>query len=155
MAQENNIEKNIEELQKKVDEYLNNWKRERADFVNYKKEELERTLNLVNFSKEKFILNLLPVIDNLYLAQAHLKDDGLGQVIKQFEGFLTKEGIEKIEVIGKQFDPNFMEVVEQVEHAGIDKGLIPAESGMVLEEMQKGYLIGEKVLRPAKVKVVK
>ncbi len=135
-----------EDIKKKADEYLNNWKRERADFVNYKKDELERTLSLIKHSTEKFVVKLLPILDNLYLAQKHLSDDGLAQVIKQFEEFLKKEGIEPIETIGKQFDPNFHEVVEEVSGHPMS-----TESGMVVEEMQKGYKLGEKVLRPAKV----
>lgn len=140
------------EQAKKADEYLNNWKRERADFVNYKKDEMERTLSLLKHSSEKFVLKLLPVIDNIYLAERHLKDDGLAQIVKQFEEFLKKEGIEPIEVLDKPFDPNFMEVVAEVEASEV---LPSAESGMVAEEMQKGYLINGKVLRPSKVKIIK
>ena len=150
---EESVENNeVLELSKKVDEYLNNWKRERADFVNYKKDEMERTLSLLKHSSEKFVLKLLPIIDNIYLAEKHLKDDGLTQIVKQFEEFLKKEGIEVIETQGKEFDPNFMEVVAEVEVSG---GLTPTESGMVAEEMQKGYLINGKVLRPSKVVIVK
>jgi molecular chaperone GrpE len=150
-----NIENNeTEELAKKADEYLNNWKRERADFVNYKKDELERTLSLIKHSSEKFIIKLLPILDNLYLAQKHLSDDGLAQVIKQFEEFLKKEGIEAIETDGKMFNPSFMEVVAEVEaKSGGDP--LSAESGLVIEEIQKGYKLNEKVLRPAKVVIAK
>lgn len=140
MAQENNINKE--------EEYLNNWKRERADFINYKKDEAERTMNLVNFAKEKFVLKLLPVIDNIYLAQSHLKDDGLAQIIKQFEDFLVKEGVSVIETAGKQFDPNFHEVVNHTEKEG-------AQPEEIVQELQKGYMMGEKVLRPAKVVIAK
>ncbi|KKP30978.1 MAG: Protein GrpE [Parcubacteria group bacterium GW2011_GWC2_32_10] len=146
---QDNIDNNeADELKKKADEYLNNWKRERADFVNYKKDELERTLSLIKHSSEKFVVNLLPILDNLYLAQKHLSDNGLSQVIKQFEEFLKKEGIEPIETDGKMFDPNVMEVVAEIEDEG-------KESGTVAEEMQKGYKLNEKVLRPAKVSIAK
>jgi molecular chaperone GrpE len=153
MAQENNVEQNSEELQKKADEYLNNWKRERADFLNYKKEELERTSALVEYSIEKIILKILPILDNLYLAQKHINDEGLAQVVKQFEDFLKKEGIEPIETTGKPFDANFMEIVAEVDQSSED--FDPAKSGIVIEEIMKGYKIGEKVIRPAKVKIVK
>jgi molecular chaperone GrpE len=153
MAQENNLEQNLEELQKKTDEYLNNWKRERADFLNYKKEELERTSALVEYSIEKIILKILPILDNLYLAQKHINDEGLAQVVKQFEDFLKKEGIEPIETTGKPFDANFMEIVAEVDQSSED--FDPAKSGIVIEEIMKGYKIGEKVIRPAKVKIVK
>lgn len=142
-----NCDCEAEELKKKADEYLNNWKRERADFLNYKKDEIERTLSLVKHSVEKFVLNLLPILDNIYLAQSHLKDDGLAQIIKQFEEFLAKEGIEVIKTDGKQFDPNFMEAVGEAEISG--------EGNNVAEEVQKGYTMNGKVLRPAKVRVAK
>lgn len=148
MAQENNLEQNLEELQNKADEYLNNWKRERADFLNYKKDEMERTLSLLKHSSEKFVIKLLPVLDNLYLAQKHLADDGLAQVIKQFEDFLAKEGITVIETVGKVFDPNFHEVVSHAEKEG-------AQPEEIIEEVQRGYIMNEKVLRPAKVVIAK
>jgi len=66
------------------------------------------------------------------------------QIKNQITEFLKKEGIEEIESVGKKFDPETMEIVEEVEGG---------ESGMVAEELQKGYKIGEKVLRPAKVKI--
>jgi molecular chaperone GrpE len=134
--------------QDKADEYLNNWKRERADFINYKKDELERTLSLIKHSTEKFVIKLLPILDNVYLAQAHLKDDGLAQIVKQFEEFLKKEGIEPIETEGKQFDPTTMDILEEVESDN-------ANPDFVAEEVQKGYIINGKVLRPAKVKIAK
>lgn len=136
------------ELQKKADEYLNNWKRERADFINYKKDELERTLSLVKHSSEKFVLKLLPVLDNLYLAQKHLADEGLAQVVKQFEEFLKKEGIEEIKSVGEKFDPNFHEVVSHAEKEG-------AEPEEIVEEIQRGYVMNGKLLRPAKVIIAK
>jgi molecular chaperone GrpE len=103
MEQEN-IEQQIEELKAKCDEYLNGWKRERADFINYKKEEGERISTLAKFANEELILNILPILDHLILASAHIKDEGLDMVIKQFQDFLAKEGIEPIEVAGKDFD---------------------------------------------------
>jgi len=137
MAQEN-----LEELKKKVDEYLNGWKRERADFLNYKKEEMERIGNLIKYANEEIILKLLPVLDNLCLAVQHVKDEGVLRIKKQLEDFLKKEGIEPIEVVGKKFDPNTMEAVG-------------GEGETVGEEMQRGYTMHGKLIRPAKVKLSK
>lgn len=143
----------IENQDNKAEEYLNNWKRERADFINYKKDELERTLSLIKHSTEKFVVKLLPILDNLYLAQKHLSDDGLSQVIKQFEDFLAKEGIEEIKSVGEKFDPSFHEVVGE---ASPSEALAKeSKSGEIVEEIQKGYKIGEKILRPAKVIITK
>lgn len=131
-----------EDLQKKCEEYLNGWKRERADFLNYKKEEMERIGNLAKYANEELILKLLPILDNLCLAEQHVKDEGVAQIKKQLEDFLAKEGIEHVEVVGKPFDPNTMEAVE-------------GSGETVLEEVQRGYTLHGKLIRPAKVKLSK
>lgn len=143
MAQEN-IEKNneIELLKQKSEEYLNGWKRERADFLNYKKEEMERIGQLVKYANEEIILKLLPILDNLCLAAKHISDPGVLQIKKQLEDFLSKEGIEVIQTEGQKFDPNIMEAVE-------------GEGESVSEEIQRGYTLHGKVIRVAKVKVSK
>lgn len=142
MAQENKKLNELEELKKKCEEYLNGWKRERADFLNYKKEEMERIGQLVKYANEELILKLLPVLDNMCLAAEHIKDEGVMQIKKQFEDFLAKEGIEPIKTIGEKFDPATMEAVE-------------GEGETVAEEVQRGYTLHGKVIRPAKVKVEK
>jgi molecular chaperone GrpE len=147
-ANENKKADEITEIKLKCEEYLNGWKRERADFLNYKKEETERISSLVKYANEDLIFKILPVLDNLYLAQNHINDNGLAQVIKQFEDFLKQEGVEPIEVLEKQFDPNIMEAV----------GDVPADangSGVAKEEVQKGYTLNGKLIRPAKVKISK
>lgn len=144
----------LEKLQKQSDEYLNNWKRAAADMANYKKEELERTAMLVKYSKESVIDNVLPILDSIDLAAKHIpehiKNDswmqGFMHLQKQVADFLRQEGIEPIEATGQPFDPTTMEIVAEVENG---------ESGTVAEELQKGYKLGEKVLRPAKVKITK
>jgi len=132
----------LEELRNKSEEYLAGWKRERADFINYKKEEAERVSNLIKFANEDLIFKILPVLDNLLLAQTHINDDGLMQVIKQFEDFLKQEGIEQIKVLDKKFDPNLMEAIE-------------GEGENVSEEILRGYTMHDKLIRPAKVKIIK
>ncbi|OGZ66314.1 MAG: nucleotide exchange factor GrpE [Candidatus Staskawiczbacteria bacterium RIFCSPHIGHO2_02_FULL_43_16] len=140
----------IEELKKKSEAYLNNWKRSAADFINYKKEEMERAGMLAGYVKEGMFLNMLPIIDSMYLAVAAFGKDGFMPVQKQIEDFLKKEGIKEITVMGQKFDPNSMEIMEEV-----SGGPTSAESGVVTEELQKGYKMGERVLRPAKVRVIK
>jgi len=142
----------LEELKNKSEEYLNGWKRERADFLNYKKEEMERIGQLVKYANEELILDILPILDNLSLAENHIKDQGLTQIKKQLEDFLKKEGIEPIEVISKNFDPNTMEVIEEIENSGLP---VSAKSGEVTEEVQRGYTMHGKLIRPAKVRVTK
>jgi len=166
MAQEEPKLNEIEELKQKCEEYLSGWKRERADFLNYKKDEMERIGQLIKYANEELILKILPILDNIYLAESHLPNaglsgdglsgetkwiDGILQIQKQLENFLAKEGIEAIETIGKPFDPNLMEAVGEVIAATSDV----AESGMVVEEVQRGYTMHGKIIRPAKVKVAK
>ncbi len=153
-----------EEIKNKEEEYLNNWKRSAADFINYKKDEMERLGTLLQYTKADMIEKVLPIFDSIYLAQKCLKPgakqdgiaEGIDQTIKQIQEFLKKEGIEEIVVLGQPFDPNTMEIVEEVDlpaEALAKEG--GGESGIVVEELQKGYMMGEKVLRPAKVKVSK
>lgn len=143
-----------EDIVKKADEYLNNWKRSAADLINYKKDEMERMGFLGKYAKEDIIYKVLPIIDSIMLAQAHMPQElknstwmqGFNQIQNQITDFLKKEGIEEIKVLGEMFDPTTMEIVEQV-----DGG----QSGTVAQELQKGYKINDKILRPAKVKVNK
>ena len=136
------IKKELEEAKVKGEEYLNGWKRERADFLNYKKEEMERISDLAKYANEEIILKLLPVLDNLCLAVKHVSDPGILQIKKQLEDFLQKEGIEAIKTVGEKFDPNTMEAVE-------------GAGETVTEEVQRGYTLHGKLIRPAKVKVAK
>lgn len=159
MAQEPNVnpstgsgQAELEEIKKKCDEYLNGWKRERADFLNYKKDEMERIGQLVKYANEEIIIKLLPVLDNLCLAAGHIKDPGINQIKKQLEDFLAKEGIEAIKTIGEKFDPNAMESIGEVE---ADRARGSIQSGAVAEEIQRGYTMHGKLIRPAKVKISK
>jgi len=181
MAQESNkleqLKKDLEEAKAKCEEYLNGWKRERADFINFKKSEADRMSELVKFANEELILKILPILDNIYLAESHIPEGfaearhlqntdtdagllqetswlkGFLQIKKQLEDFLTKEGIEPIKTLGEQFDPNFHEVVEEIGHS--EALAKDAKPGTIVEEIQRGYTIHGKIIRPAKVKISK
>jgi len=148
------MEENIEEIKKQRDRYLAGWQRARADFLNYQKEEKERFGNILGFAFQGFILQILPILDNFDLVEkkipGELKEDenvkGMLQIKSQILDFLKKQEVEEIKAIGEKFDPNLHEAVEQI------KG---EEPGIVLEQIQKGYIIHGQVLRPAKVKVSK
>ena len=165
MAQEETKLSEIEELKNelelakaKSEEYLNGWKRERADFLNYKKDEMERIGNLAKYANEELILNLLPVLDNVSLAETHLKDEGLSQIKKQFLDLLKKEGIEPMKTLYEKFDPNYMEVVEEVnvrEASHAEDGWKVEEPGIVVEVVQEGFTLHGKIIRVAKVKISK
>jgi molecular chaperone GrpE len=148
----------LKALQLKCEEYLNGWKRERADFLNYKKDEMERIGQLIKYANEELVLKLLPILDNFCLAEQHVKDPGVTQIKKQLEDLLKKEGIDPLKTLYEKFDPNYMEVVEEVsarEASHNEEGWDSEESGIVVEEVQRGYKFHDKLLRPAKVKVTK
>ncbi|MCX6720950.1 MAG: nucleotide exchange factor GrpE [Candidatus Staskawiczbacteria bacterium] len=136
------LQKDLADAKAKSEEYLNGWKRERADFLNYKKSEMERIGDLAKYANEELILKILPILDNLSLAANHIKDEGLTLIKKQLEDFLQKEGIEPIETMGKKFDPNTMEAVE-------------GDGDIVSEEVQRGYTMHDKLIRVARVKISK
>jgi len=165
------ISRELEECQKLKDEYLTGWQRERADFLNYKKGELERVGEILKYADVGLVLKVLPILDNFEIAEKKLAENlkvdelrssspfadarvndenikGLLQIKNQILDFLKNQGVEEIKSLGEKFNPNFQEIVEIVETK--DK-----ESGVVIEEIQKGYKIHGRLLRPAKVKVAK
>ena len=132
-------------LKKRVEELENQTKRVLADYRNLEQRvESQRGEWMLNANKT-LLLNILPVLDTLMLANKHSQDQNLKVSLQQFLDVLKKEGIEKIETAGKEFDPHLMEVIEVVE----------GEEGRVIEELRAGYTLYEKVLRPAHVKVGK
>jgi len=166
------LKKKLEECQKLKEEYLAGWQRSRADFLNYKKEEIERIEEILKYGGEEFILKILPILDNFDLAEKKLPEDlknndsikGLLQIKTQILDFLRIQGVEEIKTIGEKFDPNFHEAVEQVEESKLSSSpsafareieAKDKDSGIIVEEVQKGYKINGRLLRPAKVKVVK
>ena len=150
------LKKKLEECQKLKDEYLASWQRERADFLNYKKGELERIGEIIKYGDLGLILKILPILDNFEIAEKklpeNLKNDdnvkGILQLKNQILDFLKNQGVEEIKSIGEKFDPNFHEAVEEVE-------IKDKEPGIVVEEIQKGYKINGRLLRPARVKISK
>lgn len=157
------IKKKLEECQRKRDEYLAGWQRARADFLNYKKEEIERIEEILKYANEELISKFLPILDNLYLVEKKLPENlknnenvkGILRIKNQILDFLKKQGVEEIKIkTGDKFNPNFQEAAEMVEPASAE-ATAGKESGTIIEEVQKGYILHDKVIRPAKVKVVK
>ena len=151
------LKKQLEECEKQKAEFLAGWQRARADFLNYKKEEMERIGELLKYANEEFVLRILPVLDNFDLIEKKLPESlkgndenikGLLLVKKQILDLLKSWGIEPIKTMGEKFDPNLHEVMEEIESK--DK-----RSGIIIEEIQKGYKINGRLLRPAKVRVIK
>ena len=141
----------LAETQQKTEEYLANWQRTQADFVNYKRRIEQERLDFNRFANANLIISLLPILDDLERAfdsvppklVKHSWLDGIKLVDRKFRASLEAQGLTPIKSLGEPFDPNFHEAIRQ------DKG----KEGIVIEEFQKGYLLGDRVLRPAKVVV--
>ncbi len=144
MDQNNNPDK-ISELEARIQELENNWKRALADYKNLEKRVTEEKEEVMVFSNWVLVAQLLPILDNLELLQKHVDDTGLKMIVKEFEDVLKNEGLEEIETNDKEFDPSIMDAVETIE-GNPDK---------VMEVLQKGYKLKNKLIRPAKVKVGK
>lgn len=150
------LEEKLKKSEEKAKEYLAGWQRQRAEFLNYKKEEMQRMQEFLKYANEELILKILPILDNFNLAEKQLPEDlknnenikGFLQIKLQLEDFLKNLGVEEIKTIGQKFDPNFQEVEEEMEDSS-------KQSGIVIEEIQKGYKLHGKVIRPAKVKISK
>lgn len=137
-----------DELQKQLDEVTNNWKRALADYQNLEKRTQEEKLNFSQFVNSQLVSKLLPVLDaldQLVKLDQFAKDEHLNLVVKQFRDILTGEGLEKIEVLNKEFNPEEMECLEVVE----------GEDQKVMEETRTGYKLKGKILRVSQVKVGK
>lgn len=133
--QENEEFKNLE----------NQLKRALADYQNLEKRVLSEKSEWIKLANKGLLLRLLPALDNLSLAEKHTQDTGVKLSIDQIINAFKEEGIEKIETIGRDFDPNLMEAVHTTE----------GEDGKVVEEVRAGYTLFGQVLRPAQVAVGK
>lgn len=145
------VQGEFEKCQQERDEYLNNWKRERADFLNYKKDETKRLEDFVKFANEAVILEVIEVLDDLERAAKEVKNEGLGQVLNKFQELLNKYGIERIKTEGK-FDPLLHEAVTTEALSEEEKTEKEEEK---LEEIRAGYMMHGKVIRSARVKIIK
>jgi len=145
----------LSKCRKEYDEYLDGWKRAKADLINYKKDEAKRFEAIVKFSNEALIKELINVLDSFDLALVALEVEedkktqkGLYLIRQQLEDILRQNGLERIIVsVGQSFDPALQEAVATIE---LDK-----PSGTIIEEVERGYLLNGKLIRPARVKVSK
>ena len=132
-------------LKEKIEELENQVKRTLADYRNLENRVSQERGEWILKANKQLLLNILPVLDTLILANKHSKDQSLALSLQQFLDILKREGVEKIETGGKSFDPNLMEGIATVE----------GEDGKVIEELRTGYMLYDKVLRPAQVSVGK
>lgn len=150
---EKSLTEENEQLKKSIEDYKDKWMRNVAEFDNYKKRNAKLWQDAFNEGIASVITKILPVGDNLDWALSlgldEKTEEGIRGIRKKFDETLKGMDIEEINPVGKPFDPNEAEAVMQVEG---DEG---EESDTVKQVFQKGYKKGEKIIRYAKVSVVK
>ncbi|KWX76937.1 nucleotide exchange factor GrpE [Paenibacillus jilunlii] len=141
-------------LQELADEYQGRALRVQADFDNFRRRTQKEKEELAQYATSKLVGELLPVLDNFERAIATAPatpefeafNKGVSMIFQQLEGVLKSEGLAAMETVGQPFNPEYHQAIMQVESE-------EHEEGIVTEEVQKGYLLKDKVLRPAMVKV--
>jgi molecular chaperone GrpE len=147
------LEKHLAEAESQVAEYKDGWQRSVADFQNYRRrveaEKVETYQNAVG----SIIKRYLPILDDLERALATRPADlawvdGIELIYRKLKFILESEGLKRIEAEGQMFDPNFHEAIQQEPSEDY-------ESGRIISVVQNGYTLGEKIIRPAVVRVAK
>jgi molecular chaperone GrpE len=141
----------LAEVQAKAEANLAGWQRAQADFVNYKKRSQQEKEEIGKFANSMLMLSLLPVLDDLERAFISVPPrlaklswvDGIRLIERKLWTTLEAQGLSQIKALGEPFDPNLHEAVRQ------DKG----KEGIVIEEVQKGYMLDDRVIRPTMVVV--
>ena len=145
------LQQRLREEQQKAENYYSSWQRSAADFSNFKRRTEQERQETSRFASSLLILNLLPVLDDLERALGSVPKeltgltwiDGIELIYRKLLAVLESQGVSAIESVGKPFDPSFHEAVVRA----------PGEDGKVLTEMQKGYTLHGRVIRPALVSV--
>ena len=110
---EKTSEEKLAECQKQAEEYLNGWKRAKADFLNYQKDEAKRLEEIIKFGNEALLLEMIEIADDLEAGAKHQPENGgIAQISRKLHDLMAKYGVEKIKVEGKKFDPAEHEAVE-------------------------------------------
>ncbi len=154
MPKEKDQKEDIEKLTEEREEYLNGWKRAKADLSNYKKDELKRLEDIARFANEDIIKDLLNILDSFELALKAMEksgevEKGVYLIQNQLEDLLRRRGLEKMDVQeGQLFDPGMHEAVMMMDGP-------PEKDGLVAGEIETGYVLNGKIVRPAKVKIYK
>jgi len=145
------LKKLLGEMQAKAEANLAGWQRAQADFINYKRRSEQEKKEMSQFSNSLLMLSLLPILDDFERAFVSIPPrleklswlDGIKLIERKLWASLEAQGLSPIKALGEPFDPNLHEAVRQ------DKG----KEGIVIEEVQKGYKLNERVIRPTMVVV--
>lgn len=145
------LKKLLQEEQQRAEGYLANWQRAAADFSNFRRRTEQERSESAKFASSLLVMRLLPVVDDLERALDNVSRDlagltwidGIVLIYRKLLAVLEAEGVKPIEALGQSFDPNLHEAVLRE----------PGEEGKVLAELQKGYTLNGRVIRPTMVKV--
>ena len=145
------LKKQLEEAQAQAAEYKDGWQRSVADFANYRRRVERENGEVYQNAVANIIKHYLPVLDDMERALAARPADlswadGVELICRKLQSILEAEGIRRIEAEGQPFDPNFHEAISQ--EPSPDQ-----ESGTVIAVVRNGYMLGERVIRPAMVRV--
>ena len=136
----------LEEKNKLAEDRLNKLKYLQADFDNYRKNFEKEKKDIIKLANENLIKEFLVVLDDLERAERENGNNkGLSLLYKNFLNILEKNGLKKIECLGRKFNPNLHEVLMKEESE--------EDEGIILEEFQKGFILNSKVIRPSQVKI--
>jgi molecular chaperone GrpE len=145
------FQKQLAESQSQAAEYKDGWQRSVADFQNYRRRVEAEKAETYQLAVGSVIKRYLPVLDDMERAiESRPADlawaDGIELICRKLQSILEAEGLKRIEAVGQKFDPNFHEAISQEPAEGV-------ESGTVLGVIRNGYMLGERVIRPAMVRV--
>ncbi|MFA6145831.1 MAG: nucleotide exchange factor GrpE [Patescibacteria group bacterium] len=155
------LQEEVELVKQQAEEYLNGWKRTKADYLNREREIDKEKIEWIKFANLELILNFLPIMDSFDQSVKNLTDDlednewanGVLKIKDQFESFLKAQGVEKIKTLGEKFDPMFHEAVAREEDLSRQSSESDGGKDEIVEEIQSGYTMHGRVIRPAKVVV--
>ncbi|BFH67667.1 MAG: nucleotide exchange factor GrpE [Paenibacillus dendritiformis] len=144
----------LKEARAQAEELQQRLLRAQADFDNFRRRTMKEKEELAQYASSKLVTQLLPVLDNferaLAAAQTGSEEQsfvkGVDMIFRQFMQVLEQEGVKAMNAVGEPFNPEFHQAIMQVESE-------EHEEGIVVEEVQKGYMLKDRVLRPAMVKV--
>jgi molecular chaperone GrpE len=151
-----NLKKELEETRTKANEYLDGWQRARAEFANYKKRVDRDQAQTYQVATGNIVRRFLEVLDDLERALKNRPQEGEGAVWSQgieliyrkLLNMLENEGVKPMEIKNDFFDPNLHEAVMSEENSEF-------ESGQIIDVIRQGYVLGDRVLRPAMVRVAR